>query len=147
MTFVTKNMYFTIAFLSHENGKFQGVLHSPVLKDSVHFQGLIELITIMEKIMQDMNIPKYDSKYRTLTTKKSLKNMQLTYQDLTLSHYERYLDNSMTFPKESEDIFNIKVMYRQHNTWQGEIIWLNKKKTKFFRSALELLEMIYFLYD
>ena len=38
-------------------------------------------------------------------------------------------------------------MYRQHNTWQGEIIWLNKKKTKFFRSALELLEMIYFLYD
>ena len=144
---MTKEMYFTIALLSYENGVVCGDLHSPVLKDSVHFQGLIELIMIMEKIMQDMNIPKYDSKYRTLTTKKSLKNMQLTYQDLTLSHYERYLDNSMTFPKESEDIFNIKVMYRQHNTWQGEIIWLNKKKTKFFRSALELLEMIYFLYD
>ena len=142
-----KEMYFTIALLSYENGVVCGDLHSPVLKDSVHFQGLIELIMIMEKIMQDMNIPKYDSKYRTLTTKKSLENMQLTYQDLTLSHYERYLDNSMTFPKESEDIFNIKVMYRQHNTWQGEIIWLNKKKTKFFRSALELLEMIYFLYD
>ena len=38
--------------------------------------------------------------------------------------------------------FLIKVQYRQNATWQGEVTWVEKKETRQFRSALELIKMI-----
>ena len=51
------------------------------------------------------------------------------------------------YPKKSKDIFMVKVMYRQNNSWQGEMTWLRTNKTRFFRSALELVELIYSVID
>lgn len=53
---MTKEMYFTIALLSYENGVIYGDLHSPVLKKSIQFHNLTELILMMDQIMQDFNI-------------------------------------------------------------------------------------------
>ena len=44
--------------------------------------------------------------------------------------------------KGDEATFIIYVKYRQNATWQGEVIWADKKKKKCFRSALELIKMI-----
>lgn len=43
----------------------------------------------------------------------------------------------------STDIL-IKIRFRQHASWQGEIQWLESKKSKtlFFRSLLELILLI-----
>ena len=38
--------------------------------------------------------------------------------------------------------FVVHVKYRQHSTWQGEVVWTEKGKKKSFRSALELLKLI-----
>ena len=38
--------------------------------------------------------------------------------------------------------FFVKVLYCQHNSWQGEIQWLDAKRTRRFRSALELVALI-----
>ena len=38
--------------------------------------------------------------------------------------------------------FIIKINKRENATWQGEVTWVEKKETKFFRSALELMKMI-----
>ncbi len=38
------------------------------------------------------------------------------------------------------EIFQIRVLYRQHTSWQGEIFWRNQKVC--FRSCLELMELI-----
>lgn len=38
--------------------------------------------------------------------------------------------------------FFIRVLYCQNTSWQGEIQWMEGKKTKRFRSALELLTLI-----
>ena len=38
--------------------------------------------------------------------------------------------------------FIVKIQRRENSTWQGEVTWVEKKETKFFRSALELLKMI-----
>ena len=56
VSFMTKEMYFTIALLSYENGVIYGDLHSPVLKKSIQFHNLTELILMMDQIMQDFNI-------------------------------------------------------------------------------------------
>ena len=38
--------------------------------------------------------------------------------------------------------FIIKIQRRENGTWQGEVVWVERKETRFFRSALELLKMI-----
>ena len=38
--------------------------------------------------------------------------------------------------------FFIRILYRQHNSWQGEVQWLEAKRTRRFRSALELMVLI-----
>ena len=44
--------------------------------------------------------------------------------------------------KGEEATFIVHVKYRQNATWQGEVIWADKKEKKFFRSALELLKLM-----
>lgn len=38
--------------------------------------------------------------------------------------------------------FIIKILNKQHSTWQGSVTWVEEQKTQNFRSALELLKMI-----
>lgn len=38
--------------------------------------------------------------------------------------------------------FILNIKYRRNATWQGEITWIDKKETRKFRSALELVKMI-----
>lgn len=38
--------------------------------------------------------------------------------------------------------FVIKIMNKQHSTWQGSVTWVEEQRTQNFRSALELLKMI-----
>lgn len=38
--------------------------------------------------------------------------------------------------------FLVRINFRQNASWQGEVVWIEKKRSCFFRSALELLRMI-----
>lgn len=38
--------------------------------------------------------------------------------------------------------FNIQVQYLQNATWQGNILWIDGKKSSYFRSALEMLKLM-----
>ena len=38
--------------------------------------------------------------------------------------------------------FIIKILNKQHSTWQGSVTWVEEQKTQNFRSALELLKLI-----
>lgn len=38
--------------------------------------------------------------------------------------------------------FILQIKFRQNNTWQGSLEWVEKKKTLMFRSALELIKII-----
>ena len=41
-----------------------------------------------------------------------------------------------------EGTFIVKILNRQHSTWQGTVTWVEKQKVQNFRSALELLKLI-----
>ncbi len=51
-------------------------------------------------------------------------------------------------PSSKEDItragasFLVRIQYRQNASWQGMIQWLEGKKTKHFRSELEMIMLI-----
>ena len=38
--------------------------------------------------------------------------------------------------------FIIKILNKQHSTWQGSVTWVEEQKIQNFRSALELLKLI-----
>ncbi|MDD6422382.1 MAG: hypothetical protein PUF83_04870 [Intestinibaculum porci] len=44
-------------------------------------------------------------------------------------------------PKKSGQNFFVTVR-RDHNDWQGEIVWLNKRKEEKFRSSLEFIKLL-----
>ncbi|MBP3927297.1 MAG: hypothetical protein J6D13_09025, partial [Clostridium sp.] len=44
--------------------------------------------------------------------------------------------------KGEKGTFIVHVKYRQNATWQGEVIWTERKQKQYFRSALELLKLI-----
>ena len=148
MGFVLKNMYFTVMFLSSQNNKFSGKIHSPFLKQGVTFDDLTELILIMDQIMKDCHLPKHDERYRYFKSHHRMIDKKLEYREENIQeNFDAYLNESMKCCKESQNSFQIKVMYRQNYTWQGEIIWDEKGRKKFFRSALELMHIIYSVFE
>ena len=144
MSSMAKNMYFTIAILSHDHQQYSGRLYSPIFKDYISFSDLTELIMTMEYVMQKLNIPKYGERFGKFQAHRRKVHYDIQYQQLDADNFQEHLNQSLNHVKESQATFQVKVMYRQSHTWQGEITWIETNNTKFFRSALELLELIYF---
>lgn len=50
--------------------------------------------------------------------------------------------------KKSETVSNkhgtfvVNICYCENNTWQGYVVWAEKNKKEYFRSALELMKLI-----
>ena len=42
-------------------------------------------------------------------------------------------------PRGSKATFELQVLFRQHTSWQGVIVWLEQKREQSFRSVLELV--------
>lgn len=144
MSLTTNNMYFIVSIISKDQEKVYGQLNSPVLEHSVDFSDLAELILLMNQIIsechvffQDMSLRQFESH-----SKKTIK--QLSYQEVNPYNFKHLLDTSFHYPKESQNVFFIKIVCCQNYTWQGAIQWINHDEKQFFRSALELLEIIYY---
>lgn len=41
-----------------------------------------------------------------------------------------------------KNTFRIQVLFREHYTWQGRLIWQNENREAVFRSVLELLQLL-----
>lgn len=46
-------------------------------------------------------------------------------------------------PGNREASFLVRIQYRQNASWQGTIQWLEEKKTRRFRSELEMMMLIH----
>ena len=44
--------------------------------------------------------------------------------------------------RKKEETFLIRISECQNATWQGSILWAERKKKKYFRSTLEMLSLI-----
>ena len=42
----------------------------------------------------------------------------------------------------SRAVFRIQILFREHYTWQGRLIWQNEKQEYVFHSALELIQLV-----
>lgn len=44
--------------------------------------------------------------------------------------------------RKTQGTFIVNIKYRENATWQGEVVWVDKKQRKCFRSALELMKLM-----
>lgn len=44
--------------------------------------------------------------------------------------------------EERGSVFRIQVLFREHYTWQGRLIWQNENQEVVFRSAIELIQLL-----
>ena len=43
---------------------------------------------------------------------------------------------------ESIAVFRIQILFREHYTWQGRLVWQDEEKETVFHSCIELLQLI-----
>lgn len=44
--------------------------------------------------------------------------------------------------KESMAVFRIQILFREHSTWQGRLIWQDQNQEVVFKSVMELIELL-----
>ena len=143
MSFIHKYMYFAINLRFNDN-RISGDLHSPVLLEKITFDNLTEMVQIMDQIMQEVNIPKEDAKLTRLDVENRYVKRNIEYVELNQDNFKERLIVSLTCRGKKQNIFIIKVMYKQHNTWQGEMNLMAERKPSFFKSASEMVQRIRF---
>jgi len=45
-------------------------------------------------------------------------------------------------PRGAKATFELKILFRQHTSWQGTVVWREKKTEHSFRSVLELVLLL-----
>lgn len=43
---------------------------------------------------------------------------------------------------EHQAVFQIQILFREHHTWQGRLIWRNENREIVFHSAMELIQLL-----
>ena len=117
-----------------ESEHYIGRLYHKYHVGPIEFHDLGYLLSQIDKLCDISGYPQSTTMSRTFAEKKSTSGEGA----LQVADFEQILDQ-----KGGLATFVVHVKYRQHSTWQGEIVWAEKNKKQTFRSALELLKLIY----
>lgn len=93
-------------------------------EDGTAFYGLTQLIVEMESILDSANVP------QSFTAKRS-------FAAVPEPRVDGFAEEK--FRKGRLANFSVKVLFRQHSSWQGTITWMEKQYELPFRSVLELI--------
>jgi hypothetical protein len=131
---------------------WSGEIHNPLLGYKKEFSGLINFIEIILEYLdhhklvlppslmrswsdENENIERAD--YNIITNRNHNKHIQEEVRKIMEIKFKNYKDKLGTTD------FLIKICFRQHTSWQGEIQWIisdsKESKTIFFRSLLEMI--------
>lgn len=110
---------------SYEQGVLQGRYYNYGQPNDGHsFQSLTQLIVGMEHILDSANYPQSFTAVRTFAISPQAKKQN---------------DAEEQSRKGKLATFVVKVLFRQHTSWQGSVTWLEAQSEQPFRSVLELI--------
>lgn len=102
-----------VTISSYQNGIVDGELRHPRLEGSVKLCSLTQLVLLL--------------------------NSLLDLEPTPGSPLPLVAGDQGTGRKET---FRIQVLFREHYTWQGKLIWLEENREAVFRSAIELFQLM-----
>ncbi len=112
-----------------------GRIYHRYSEEPVLFASFTMMLGKIDEICDRMNFPQAATQARSFKSgdrKKTVQRKETMAIDA----------QSVTKQRGEKGTFVVYVQYRQHATWQGQVVWAEKDKTQSFRSALELLKLI-----
>lgn len=99
---------------SYRNGVMEGWLQHPRLNHREKLQSLSQMVLMLNDLLDLESCPN---------------------QPLPLIHAEC---------EEGEElgIFRIQILFREHYTWQGKLVWQNESQEAVFHSVIDLLSLL-----
>ena len=107
---------------SYDDGVLKGRFYNPY-RDVENFSSLSQFLLKIEEILDNRQMPQSYTSPRKFS-------MLLQPEDRAASSPIR---------KGVKATFELKVIFRQHSSWQGVIVWREQKTEHSFRSVLELV--------
>lgn len=102
-----------VTVLSYKNGVMEGYLQHPRLEEREKIESLSQMILLLNCLVDLEDCPG---------------------QSLPLIPVEQEQDRR-------KSVFRIQVLFREHYSWQGRLIWQNEDREVVFRSVIELLQL------
>lgn len=100
------------------------------------FSTFWEAVAVMEALYDTLNLPQSAVLARDFSGN-ILNNSQSRKELTAVQSNDEMIQN-----KGSIATFVVHVQYRQNATWQGKVLWTDKKIERSFRSALELMKLV-----
>ena len=122
---------------SVREGDLEGQLWQPYDVRPQIFIGMTDMLLQMDELYNRWNYPQ-----RAMDSRTFLKETVAT-QPLNIRKGDSRMNIQRIQDKRGQQgTFIVQVQYRQNATWQGQVLWAEKNKKEYFRSALELIRMI-----
>lgn len=126
-----------ICINSADGGDYAGDIWNQYQDEPKIYNNSLELIKKMDALYDEWDFPQRSTNSRTFGQKEE--EVQRTgKKEARLQMDTRRVQER----KGDKGTFIVQVKYRQNATWQGEVIWTERKQKQYFRSALELLKLI-----
>ena len=110
-----------------QDGRFSGRLYNPYWEGGVPFSSVMEFLTRMEELLDQMQFPQSFTAKRTFGGTPTQGFVSPT---------------SLNVRQGKVATFYLKVLFRQNASWQGTVKWVEAGQEESFRSVLELLLMM-----
>ena len=111
---------------SYENGVPRGQMYLPG-QEGQRFDSLSQLLLRAERLLERGGGVQSFTAPRVFSLAKPLSDAPCDTEELTRG-------NAATF--------EMRVLFRQHASWQGELLWLEKNTRQSFRSVLEMITLL-----
>ena len=98
----------------YEGGIMADCLQHPRLKQKEEFHSLSQMVLLLNSLLDLENCPN---------------------QPLPLVRVGQKEEESIA-------IFRVQILFREHYTWQGRLIWQDEDMEMVFRSAIELIQLL-----
>ena len=125
-----RRMYLCID--AYQDGEMQGRFYNAFEAQEFRFRALMTLIRHVDELLDCTMLTQRCEERRTL--------LHCTAAHTRL--YAREEWKNFQCPPGELATFLLSISYHQNATWQGEVVWVENRKSSFFRSGLELFRMI-----
>ena len=99
---------------TYQNGIMDGCLYHVRLGQKEEFHSLSQMVLFLDRLLDLEDCPN---------------------RPLALSH-------AICDEGEGIAVFRIQVLFREHYTWQGRLVWQDENREVVFRSTLELIQVL-----
>ncbi len=124
-----------------------GKLYHMYTREPILFSSLFQAVSRMDELYDELAFPKASTELRSFLVDRKAKGYG-PEEEIRVQKAERKEPKEiepfdrMIRHRGAQATFLIRVLYRQHASWQGEVTWVDQQKTEYFRSVLELIRLL-----